>query len=101
VPHSSSEKAKGRGSLHDVGVLLGALQREACEEVGEEWLQHRLQLHPSHALGGSILDRQEPLHTARGVSVDDTVLKDAQGVGRSELAALVASEFLTIAGQRN
>ena len=58
-----------------MGVLLGAVQCKAREEVGQEGLQHRLQLDPPHALGGPILDRQEPLHAARGVRVDDAVLR--------------------------
>ena len=64
----------GWGALHDVRILLGAVQGQAREEVGEEGLQHRLQLQPPDPRRGAVLDRQEPLHAACGVGMHNAVL---------------------------
>mmetsp|Transcript_8832 Transcript_8832/g.20635 ORF Transcript_8832/g.20635 Transcript_8832/m.20635 type:complete len:320 (+) Transcript_8832:1143-2102(+) len=60
-------------ALHYVGVLLGGFVLEATKEVGEEGLQHGLDVGLGHARHGAVLDREHPLNAASGVRVDDAI----------------------------
>mmetsp|Transcript_43734 Transcript_43734/g.102921 ORF Transcript_43734/g.102921 Transcript_43734/m.102921 type:complete len:687 (+) Transcript_43734:599-2659(+) len=68
-----SDADDAHDALHDVGVLLAGLVGEALEEVGQEGLEHGLDVSAADARHRAVAHREEALDAARRVGVHDNV----------------------------